>query len=81
MEYRISEDKRHGSIYVLNESSVETRTFQNWSMGFSNWEKQPPTNTEGCSHFLQDGFTQELVSTDIQKTHKLLLSFKDTLAA
>ena len=76
LQDRIAKDPRHRAMSILQEQKVEKRSFANWSMGFSNLDKQQLPASSAYSHFLDEGFTTELVGSRVNTAHQLLMSFR-----
>ena len=72
---KISVDARHENAYVVLRTEVDTRAFDQWSMGYkraTTLEEVP----EGFHHFLQTGYRRQ-IETDNEAARKALLAFRE----
>ncbi|MDO6586454.1 BLUF domain-containing protein [Salipiger sp. 1_MG-2023] len=53
---RISSDRRHHSIVVIEEGTAPERTFPDWSMGFRNVDEAALSGIEGFADLGSDAF-------------------------
>ncbi|MBX2838201.1 MAG: BLUF domain-containing protein [Gammaproteobacteria bacterium] len=74
---RISNDDRHHTIVVIDEQSIETRMFEQWSMGFRNVQSAELKNIEGFSDLGSDEFWARTTAGDVPDALDLLKSFYD----
>ena len=81
MEERIAQSRSHHSIYVVHEGEVAERSFKAWSMAFSNLDGVAADRLPSYSEFLEKGFCQELVTRELNTSHKLLLAFRESMRA
>ncbi len=72
---RISKDKRHHTVVVVEEGSIETRMFENWSMGFKNIDSQELCEFEGFSDLGSDKFWKEVNPGKVSSALDLAKSF------
>ena len=76
---KLQYDDRHMSVRVIYEGPVEERGFARWSMGFRDLGAADGEEVEGFSHFLDQGFTSEVVSEDPSIARDLIAFIKDLL--
>lgn len=74
---RIALDDRHTGVTLYFEREIDERNFADWSMGFTNLEKVDPTELEGFTPFLEEGFTSEAAAEQPTMAMRLLLKFRD----
>lgn len=72
---RISEDRRHHSVVVLNEGESEERMFAGWTMGFQNVETQDLAGFAGYSDLGTDDFWARIEGQGPAGALELLQSF------
>ncbi len=72
---RISKDKRHHTVVVVEEGSIETRMFENWSMGFKNIDSQELREFEAFSDLGSDKFWKEVNPGIVSSALELAKSF------
>ena len=74
---RISNDRRHHTILVVEEGDIDTRMFSDWSMGFRNVDADDLKNVEGFSDLGSDNFWAQATSGTVPEALELLKSFYD----
>lgn len=72
---RISEDRRHHTIVVIDEASIEDRMFSNWSMGFKDVDASDLANVEGFADLGSDAFWARVKENNLSNGLQLLRSF------
>ena len=72
---RISKDKRHHTVVVVEEGCIATRMFENWSMGFKNIEARELREFEGFSDLGSDKFWKEVNPGKVSTALDLARSF------
>lgn len=73
----IALDERHTGVTIYMEKTLEERNFADWSMGFKKVEDVDPSELEGFSPFLEQGFTSEAATENPTMAMRLLLKFKE----
>lgn len=76
---RISDDKRHHTIIVLNEGDIEKRMFAGWSMGFRNVDASDMINHPGFSELGSDEFWAAAKEKTLPDALDTLRSFYDAI--
>lgn len=74
---RISNDKRHHTIVVVEEGGIKDRMFRNWTMGFKNVDAADLKDFEGFSDLGSDRFWAEISPATGASALDLLKSFYD----
>lgn len=74
---RIATDPRHTNCSRLLKSTIEERSFADWTMGFVNTKAKELQSLPGFTDFFGSGFSQTAFAADPSKSHKLLLAFRE----
>ena len=74
---RISNDRRHHTIVVVEEGDIDTRMFSLWSMGFRNVDASDLQKVDGFSDLGSDDFWAEASAGNVPEALDLLKSFYD----
>jgi hypothetical protein len=72
---RISKDKRHHTVVVVEEGSIDSRMFGSWSMGFKNIDAKELKQFEGFSDLGSDKFWKEVNPRSVGSALELAKSF------
>jgi len=70
-------NKRHHTIVVIEEDSIENRLFADWSMGFRNVESEDLKHVSGFSDLGSDAFWENTQAGAKPDALELLKSFYD----
>jgi len=73
---RIERDPRHRNILVLLNKPLGERHFKDWTMGFSNLDKEAVL-PHGTNDFLGNSFTSDYFKNDPSQAQKLLMTFRN----
>lgn len=74
---RIASDSRHHTIVVIEEGSLETRMFSDWSMGFKNVEARDLADFEGFADMGSDAFWERAEASTLTEALDVLKGFCD----
>jgi len=74
---RISNDKRHHTILVVEEGELETRMFADWSMGLKNIEAGELSKFEGFADMGSDAFWEKAKNNTLSEALDVLTGFHD----
>ncbi len=77
--YRISTDRRHHSVIVLEEGPSERRMFPGWTMGFRNVEEAALSGFEGFEDLGSDAFWARAQRDSLPAAMALLTSFYEAV--
>lgn len=75
---KISQDDRHSRINLLGDTSISSRSFPDWQMGFRNLHGQPIETLKGYSNFMQQNDKATYLETQPSFAFELLSYFKQT---
>ena len=78
---KIGRDPRHHTVVTLHTSVIAQRDFPDWSMGFHDLENPDAAGVEGFSHLLQSSLSPSAFRSDLPAAKRMLLAFKNNLAA
>ena len=73
---RIARDPRHSHFSTLQAGPINEREFPNWSMGFRDLERDPPSALAGYSEFSEIRLTSEEFLADPSRAHRFLSTFQ-----
>lgn len=74
---RISSDKRHHTIVVIEDGPLEARMFEEWSMGFKNIEAGDLSDFEGFTEMGSDAFWERAENNALTDALDVLKGFYD----
>lgn len=72
----ILRDDRNSGNYIVQEKSISSRNFPNWSMGFKNLSNETIEHVAGYSQFLNNSISPSEIANKADSIVKLLFSFK-----
>lgn len=72
---RISSDSRHHTIVAIEEGSIESRMFGEWSMGFKNIEAGDLADIDGFADMGSDAFWENAENNTLTEALDLLKGF------
>ena len=70
----IQNDERHNNILLMQNRDINSREFEDWSMGFENITKSDKTKIDGYAQFQELLFKNKFTESSLAK--KILLQFK-----
>jgi hypothetical protein len=79
LQRTISADPRHHRVLELLATTIATRSFAEWTMGFRDLRDPELRSIPGYNEFLNTPLTGEEFAADPSIAQKLLLSFKQTM--
>jgi hypothetical protein len=74
---RIRADDRHRRVLLIHKTTVQQRSFPDWSMGFNKISDEEAEALPGFTNFLQDPSDHTYFSQNPGRAVKLLESFKN----
>ena len=73
----IADDPRHDEVKLLLKSTVEKRSFEDWSMGFVNPEKALFQQIPGFADFFKPGFSVPEMRKEDSTLGRVMSEFRD----
>ena len=73
----ISDDPRHDDVKLLLKSKVEKRSFEDWSMGFVNPEKELFKQIHGFADFFKPGFSVPEMRKEKSMLGRVMREFRE----
>jgi hypothetical protein len=74
---KIALDERHKNVLMIYSTSIEERTFSDWSMGFNKITDDEWQNLDGLNHFMQKPAGIEYFQENPSRALTLLQHFRD----
>ncbi|MEX3007545.1 BLUF domain-containing protein [Hoeflea sp. TYP-13] len=74
---RISRDRRHHTVVVIEDGGIERRMFGDWSMGFKNVDAEDLRDFPGFADLGSDAFWETASAGVLREALELLKSFYD----
>ncbi len=73
----ISDDQRHSEVRLLLKSTVEKRSFQNWSMGFVKTDRALFEQLPGFADFFKPGFAVKEMREEGSMLGRVMSEFRE----
>ncbi|MEM8484456.1 MAG: BLUF domain-containing protein [Bacteroidota bacterium] len=73
----IADDPRHDEVRLLLKSVVENRSFENWSMGFVNTDRELFEQIPGFADFFKPGFAVKEMRTEGSTLGRVMSEFRE----
>lgn len=74
---RIQSDDRHKRVEVLFDGEIESREFTDWRMGFVQLDAIDASRIPGFSRYLEKHLEPRELFTELSKTQRLMMMFRD----